>query len=94
MGPKQNYRKKTIGNLKIKESKEIKQARSIKRQARKEFDTACKSNGNKAQTLKKYREAQNSLKTIILNESKHETKSIFDKILAEGGVKSQTFWQT
>ena len=62
--------KKIIGNPKIKESKEIKQARAIKRQARKEFDIACKTNGNKTQTLKIYREAQHSLRTIILKEKK------------------------
>ena len=86
--------KKTIGNSKIKESKEVKQARRAKRQARNLFDTACKNNGNKTQTLENYREAQTYLKSIILKEKKEETKSTFDKILNEGGVKSQTFWQT
>jgi hypothetical protein len=62
--------RKTIGNPQIKESKEIKEARRIKRQTRKDFDTACKTNGNKAQTLITYREAQLSLKTIILKEKK------------------------
>jgi hypothetical protein len=58
------------------------------------FDTACKHNGNKAYTLGKYREAQNSLKAAILKQNKEQVESTFEKILSEGGVKSQTFWQT
>ena len=48
--------KKTIGKtFNNKESREIKQARAQKRQARKHFDTACKTNMNKTAALESYK---------------------------------------
>jgi hypothetical protein len=55
---------KTIGKKPIgktfttKESREIKEARAQKRQARKEFDKACKDNENKLTALEKYKRTQ------------------------------------
>ena len=58
--------KKTIGsNPTIKESKEVKNARSLKKQARKQFDEACKQNTNKSAALDKYKKAQLSLKNTL-----------------------------
>jgi hypothetical protein len=79
---------------KKKTSKDITQARRLKKQARKEFDEACKNNGNKTATLAKYKEAQSHLKLTIQNESAEKIKTTYNKIVTEGGFKSQTFWKT
>ena len=55
--------KKNIGKtFTTKESREIKEAQAQKRQARKEFDKACKDNENKLTALEKYKRTQQKLK--------------------------------
>jgi hypothetical protein len=83
-----------IGNPKIKETKNISLARQLKRHARKDFDIAYTTNGDKKTTLSKYRDAQSSLKVVIQKEEAAKIKTTFDRIITEGGIKSQTFWKT
>ena len=85
----------TVGKYKQKESETIKNLRSTKKQRRKEFERACRTNSeNKGTTLANYIEAQRQLKEAIEEHNKEEVQQNIKKTIEEGGAKSQNFWKT
>ena len=87
--------KKTAGTTTTtKESKQIKEARRTKRLTRKQFNDSCRENGDKLTALNKYKEAQQKLVLLIQEEKAKSVQTTYDKILKEGGAKSNTFWDT
>ena len=88
------FGKKTINKgTKPKESKNIREARQKKKQARKEFETALNTRENIQEKLEKYKETQITLRKIIENEQRDDIKTKYDRILKEGGTNSQYFWK-
>ena len=91
--------KKTVGetiirnNKKNKEGKEVKEKRRLKKEARKEFMKACKNKEDIKEKLNKYIQSQINLKAEIEKQETKQTKLNLEKLIKEGGVKSQMFWK-
>ena len=88
------FGRKTIGNnSQHKESKELKEARQKKRKARKEFEKAIKTKTEVDKYLDIYKETQKTVRDTIEKERTEVLKTKYNRILQEGGIKSQYFWK-
>jgi hypothetical protein len=87
--------KKTCkGNREKWENREIKTKREEKKQKKKEFQRACTNQTNDIETLKdNYIQAQKDLRNEILKWKKVKTEETMNKLIKEGGTKSQMFWK-
>ena len=88
------FGKKTTGNItKQKESMELKEARQKKKKARKDFENAIRNKHEINKNLDIYKETQKHVRDIIEKERSEDIKNKYDKIIQEGGIKSQYFWK-
>ena len=84
----------TTGNTKTKESEQIKNLRSEKRIARKEYNEARHSkNPEIHQKLNKYVQSQIKLKQAIEEEGRRTAIEKLRKLKEHGGSKSRDFWR-
>ena len=84
----------TIGKNRRRETPRVKDLRQIKKEKRKEFETACKLNKEeKKEKLDEYLKAQKTLREAIQDQNKEELQQTIKKIIEEGGTKSQNFWK-
>ena len=84
----------TIGKYKNKEGQAIKEAREKRRQKKKEYNEACKNNReDKRERLADYLKSQHELRQAIENQNRDNTQKTIEKIIEEGGAKSQNFWK-
>ena len=92
---------KHIGKKKIslikgksKESDNIKQARQRKRECKKAYSVAIKTNSpNKLDRLKDYMESQQQLREEIEKVEREKVQVQYDRLINEGGTKSRMFWK-
>ena len=77
------------------ESEMIKEKRSSKQQRHKEFFNSIKYNNaeKKNETLKEYLKSQKELKQQIEKENTQEVRKMANKLIQEGGSKSNLFWK-
>ena len=88
------FGKKTIGNnSKYKESMKLKEARQKKKIARKDFDKAIRDKTNVEEYLGIYKETQRIVRETIEAERSEDVKAKFNRMIQEGGIKSQYFWK-
>ena len=64
-----------------------------KRKARKEFEQAIKTKTEVEKYLGIYKETQKTVRDTIEKERAEVLKTKFNRILQEGGIKSQYFWK-
>ena len=92
----------TIGTITIRgpdrkfETKETNTLRANKKNTKKEYERAIKTNAPDATITAKrmeYKQAQGELRQQIQKETKERTKAIMDTMIREGGTKSRSFWK-
>ena len=94
MSPQEDNRENNRN--KCKQCKRVKRSKASpngKKKANKEFNNACKNNEDKISTLNNYKKTQQALRNIIQQENTNKINATFNTILAEGGVKSHSFWK-
>jgi hypothetical protein len=92
---------KYIGKKKIsltkgkpRESEDVKQARKRKRECKKAYTQAIKSNcPNKLNRLNEYMESQQKLREEIEKMERDKLQVQYDRLINEGGTKSRMFWK-
>ena len=77
-----------------KKSQKLKQAHEDKRIKRKDFKNATKNKTNDIkEKMDEFIKAQKEIKNIIAEEEKIDLEKKFNRFIAEGGIKSQSFWK-
>ncbi len=91
--------KRHIGQITIKEknkkeSKKAKEIREMKKNAKKQYDKACETKPHNLEEIKdKYIELQIKLREQLEQDEKEKRRNIANKLIREGGTKSNLFWQ-
>ncbi len=92
--------KKTVGtktisiNNKPRESKHTKDKRANRNKLKKEYELAIRNKKpNIKSSLKSYINSQIGLREQIEKDNKERINKIVNRLIREGGVKSQTFWK-
>ena len=76
-------------NSQPRESAVVKEKRTKKKEARKSFMRAIKTNWQKQEMLNAYTKAQIELQEAIQAEEQQKLLKIFNSLIEEGGIKSQ-----
>ena len=86
----------TSNNKKVKISNpQIKIAKQQRKKDKCNFTQACKNNDIDKQQMKdKYIESQKTVRQLIEKQHRETIKQTADKLIREGGAKSNTFWKT
>ena len=79
----------TLGKPRNHETEEIKQLREEKKKMKKTHQTTLKTKQNELETRKKYINSQIELRKAIEEHEKNQTKQNLQKLINEGGIKSQ-----
>ena len=91
--------KKHLGQITIrsntkKESKQAKEIRKMKKKAAKQFKEACRAKPSNLEEIKNhYIEMQKKLRDQLENDEREKRRSIANRLIREGGTKSNLFWQ-
>ena len=82
----------TIGGTRNQENETIKKLREEKKKHKKNHWNAIKTKHNEQAARKEYIKSQKTLREAIEKHEQETTKEKLEKLVKEGGIKSQSFW--